>query len=126
MGRTLLALLRIGVGAGFVVAGIGKFIQRAHEVDLFRHWGIPAPGTSVAVIGGVEIVFGLLLLTGLATRLAALVLMFDMLAALATAGRIDHGFHVVAPPLLALACLLLAARGGGRWQLIDQLDPRPQ
>ena len=47
----------------------------------------------------------------------------DMLGAVATAGRVDGGPHLVVPPVLALLCLVLVARGGGRWQLLDRLDP---
>ena len=75
------------------------------------------------VISSLEIVCGLLILLGLATRLGALLLCLDMLGATATAGRIDGGVHLVAPPVLALLCLVLVARGGGRWQLLDRLDP---
>ena len=46
-----------------------------------------------------------------------------MLGAVATAGRIDGGPHLVVPPVLALLCLVLVARGGGRWQLLDRIDP---
>ena len=63
------------------------------------------------------------MLLGLATRLGALVLCVAMLGAVATAGRVDGGFHLVAPPVLALFCLVLVARGGGRWQLLDRVDP---
>ena len=70
-----------------------------------------------------EVVCGLLILLGLATRLGALIVGVDMLGAVATAGRVDGGPHLVVPPVLALLCLVLVARGGGRWQLLDRLDP---
>jgi uncharacterized membrane protein YphA (DoxX/SURF4 family) len=122
--RALLTVVRIAVGAIFITQGAMKFARHAHEKALFAHWGLPAPGVSVSVVGVIEIVFGALLLTGLATRLAALVLLCDMLAAFATAGRVDGGQYLIAPPLIALACILLAARGGGAWQLVDRVDPR--
>jgi uncharacterized membrane protein YphA (DoxX/SURF4 family) len=121
--RVLLTVVRIVVGAIFVTQGAMKFTRHAHEKALFAHWGLPAPGISVAVIGTIEVVFGLLLVTGLATRLAALVLLCDMLGAFATAGRVDGGEYLIGPPLIALACILLAARGGGAWQLVDRVDP---
>jgi uncharacterized membrane protein YphA (DoxX/SURF4 family) len=126
MSRVLLALLRIAVGAVFVGTGVTKFARHTHEQALFAHWGLPAPGSAVLVIGAIELVFGLLLMSGLATRLAALVLLCDMLGAFATAGRVDGGEYLIAPPLVALACIILAARGGGAWQLVDLVDPRPQ
>jgi hypothetical protein len=56
-----------------------------------------------------------------------MILLLDMLGAVATAGRVDHGFHLIVPPVLALLCLVLTARGGGAWQLVDRVDPpKPQ
>jgi uncharacterized membrane protein YphA (DoxX/SURF4 family) len=121
--RILLTVVRIAVGAIFITQGAMKFSRHAHEKALFAHWGLPAPGIAVWVVGALEVVFGVLLLTGLATRLAALVLLCEMLGAFATAGRIDGGEYLIAPPLIALACILLAARGGGAWQLVDRVDP---
>jgi uncharacterized membrane protein YphA (DoxX/SURF4 family) len=121
--RAFLTLVRVVVGAVFIAEGAIKFANRSHWKALFAHWGLPAPAVSVTAIGLIEIVFGVLLLTGLATRLAALVLLCDMLGAFATAGRVDGGEYLIAPPVLALACILLAARGGGAWQLVDRVDP---
>jgi putative oxidoreductase len=121
--RVLLALLRIAVGAAFIGAGVQKLSARATWTEHFDHWGLPAPSTFSTVIAVVEVVCGLLVLLGLATRLGALVLCIDMLGAVATAGRVDGGQYLVAPPVLALLCLVLVARGGGRWQLLDRIDP---
>jgi len=121
--RVFLALLRIAIGLVFIGAGVHKLQDRATSNANFDHWGLPAPSTAVLVVSALEIVCGLLILLGLATRLGALLLCLDMLGAVATAGRIDGGVHLVAPPVLALLCLVLVARGGGRWQLLDRLDP---
>jgi uncharacterized membrane protein YphA (DoxX/SURF4 family) len=121
--RVLLALLRVAIGVVFIGAGVRKLSDRATSNANFDHWGVPAPTTMVVVISVLEIICGLLVLLGLATRLGALVLCIDMLGAVATAGRIDGGFHLVVPPVLALLCLVLVARGGGRWQLLDRVDP---
>ncbi len=123
MRRVFLALLRIVIGLVFIAAGVQKLGDRAGATADFDHWGVPAPSTASLVIAGVEVVCGLLILLGLATRLGALILCIDMLGAVATAGRIDGGPHLVGPPVLALLCLVLVARGGGRWQLLDRLDP---
>lgn len=123
MRRVFLALLRIVIGLVFMGAGARKLGDRAATSADFDHWGLPAPGTVSLVIAGLEVVCGLLILLGLATRFGALVLCIDMLGAVATAGRIDGGLHLVAPPVLALLCLVLVARGGGRWQLLDRFDP---
>jgi putative oxidoreductase len=121
--RVFLALLRVAIGAVFIATGIQKLSDRATATANFDHWGLPSPSTFSAVIAVVEIVCGLLVLLGLATRLGALILCIDMLGAVATAGRVDGGMHLVAPPVLALLCLVLVARGGGRWQLLDRVDP---
>ena len=123
MRRVFLALLRIAIGLVFMGAGARKLGDRAATSADFDHWGLPAPGTVSLVIAGLEVVCGLLILLGLATRFGALVLCIDMLGAVATAGRIDGGLHLIAPPVLALLCLVLVARGGGRWQLLDRFDP---
>ncbi len=38
-------------------------------------------------------------------------------------GDAEQSKHLVVPPILALGCMILVARGGGAWQLLDVLDP---
>lgn len=123
MRRVSLALLRIVIGLVFIAAGVGKLGDRPGTTADFDHWGLPAPATTSVVISVLEVACGLLIVLGLATRLGALVLCIDMLGAVATAGRVDGGPHLFVPPVLALLCLVLVARGGGRWQLLDRIDP---
>lgn len=123
MRTAALALVRAIVGAAFLATGSGKLLHHAAEARSFAHWGVPMHDHAVYVIGVLELIGGLVVLLGLVTRLGALVLLSDMLGALATAGRIDQGFHIVAPAVLGAMCLVLAARGGGRWQLLDIVDP---
>jgi putative oxidoreductase len=118
-----LALLRFAIGLIFIATGVQKLRDRTASTADFSHWGLPAPSTAVLVISGLEVICGLLILLGLATRFGALLVCLDMLGAVATAGRIDGGVHLVVPPVLALLSLVLVARGGGRWQLLDRLDP---
>jgi len=122
--RVVLALIRVAAGAVFLVTAVEKFTRHTTVKADFTRWGLPSPGAAVYVIGALELVCGLVLLTGLATRLAALLLLGDMLGAVATAGRIDGGIQLVVPPTLAVLCLVLVARGGGGWQLLDRVDPR--
>ena len=117
----LLALLRVGVALVFLVVGASHFFNHSREVSDFRRWGVPLTPNSVYVIGAIELSFGLLLLTALATRPAALVLTGDMIGALATAGRVDGGSQLIIPPLLALALLTLARFGSRRWPLSDRI-----
>ena len=112
-----LAVVRVAIGVIFVLFSSAKFFNHASEVADFRHWGLTiSTGTVVLLIGSVELVGGLVLATGIATRPAALMLTGDMAGAILTAGRVDGGFHLIVPPLLAAACLLLALRGGGARQ----------
>ena len=83
----LLAWLRVGVGLVFVVVGTSHFFNHSREVSDFRRWGVPFTPGSVYVIGAIELGFGVLLLTALATRSAAIVLTGDMVGALATAAE---------------------------------------
>jgi hypothetical protein len=63
------------------------------------------------------------LVFGLATRLCALGVLLVALVIVATAGRVDGGLPLIGGALLAVACLVLVARGGGASQLLDRVDP---
>ena len=97
--------VRWASGTVFVVFGIGKFSEHAHEVESFDSYGLPAPDAFVYAVGGLEIIGGALLLAGLLTRLAALLLAGNMTGAIVVSG-IGEGEVL---PSLTLAPLLLAA-----------------
>jgi uncharacterized membrane protein YphA (DoxX/SURF4 family) len=76
-------LIRTLVGAVFLSEGIQKFLFPAElGAGRFARIGIPAPEVMGPFVGGVEIVAGLLLLLGLLTRLAALVLLINISVAI--------------------------------------------
>jgi putative oxidoreductase len=78
-------LVRLVVGAVFLSEGIRKFLfPAALGVGRFAKIGIPAPEVMAPFVGVVEIVFGLLLIVGLFTRLATIPLLIDILVAIAT------------------------------------------
>lgn len=78
-------VVRVMVGAVFLSEGIQKFLYpEALGVGRFAKIGIPMPSFSAPFVGGVEIVAGALLLLGLATRLAAILLLVDISVAIAT------------------------------------------
>lgn len=113
-------------GVVFVVFGIGKFSAHAHEVESFESYGLPAPDAFVYLIGAVEIGFGLLLIAGLLTRLAALVLAGDMVGAIVVSG-IGEGEVVPSltlAPALLVAMLFLVWIGPGRRALDERLLSR--
>jgi putative oxidoreductase len=78
-------LIRLLVGTVFLAEGIQKFLfPDALGVGRFIKIGIPWPAVSAPFVGVVEIVGGLLVIVGLATRSAAAALVIDMLVAIAT------------------------------------------
>ena len=111
--RTLL-LLRLASGGVFVAFGAGKFINQASELASFRAYGLPAPEAFVIVIGAIELIGGALVITGLFTRWAALVLAGDMFGAIIVSGlgRGELVSLTLAPAqLLAMAALLRQGPG---------------
>jgi putative oxidoreductase len=78
-------LIRLTLGAVFITSGWGKLHGLAQVTQFFQTLGIPLPGLNAAVVAGTEFFGGLLILLGLATRLAALPMAFTMVIAIATA-----------------------------------------
>jgi putative oxidoreductase len=81
-----LLVLRLLAGGVFVVFGIGKFVDHASELASFKAYGLPVPGTFVVIVGLIELVGGLLLIAGVLTRPAALVLAGNMVGAIIVSG----------------------------------------
>jgi putative oxidoreductase len=106
--------MRVASAVVFIVFGIGKFVNHASETASFQSYGLPAPGVFTILIGLVELFGGVLLLGGLATRLAALVLAGDMIGAIVLSGVL-HGETVslTLAPALLIAMLLLFTAGPG-------------
>jgi putative oxidoreductase len=78
-------LIRIMVGAVFLAEGFQKFLYPAAVgAGRFARIGIPQPELLAAVVGGVEILCGALVLTGLFTRAAVLPLLVIMAGAFVT------------------------------------------
>jgi uncharacterized membrane protein YphA (DoxX/SURF4 family) len=78
-------VVRLLVGLVFVPEGVKKFLfPEQWGAGRFERIGIPAPEAMAYFVGGVEIVFGLLLLIGLLTRLATIPLLIDITVAIAT------------------------------------------
>ncbi|MGC2195927.1 MAG: DoxX family protein [Terriglobales bacterium] len=77
-------LVRLLVGWVFLSEGVQKFLfPAALGVGRFERIGIPAPHFFAPFVGVVETVFGLLLMIGLLTRVAAIPLMIDISVAIA-------------------------------------------
>jgi putative oxidoreductase len=78
-------LIRILVGWVFVSEGIQKFLFPVQlGVGRFTKIGIPLPQVMAPFVGGVEIIFGALVILGLFTRMAAIPLLGVIVTAIAT------------------------------------------
>jgi putative oxidoreductase len=88
--------VRLLVGSVFVSEGIQKFLYPAElAAGRFTKIGIPAPEIMGPFVGGREIVCGALLLVGLLTRFATIVLLIDISVAILSTKipvLLGHGF----------------------------------
>jgi putative oxidoreductase len=116
--RALLGLRLLSCGV-FVVFGIGKFVNHTSELASFKTYGLPAPEAFVIAIGLVELVGGLLLIVGVLTRLAAVVLAADMVGAIIVSG-IAKGelVSLTLAPAELVAMLVLLWTGPGSSSLV--------
>src|SRR3954452_698671 len=107
-GAAAAAVVRIAAGGVFLVFGGAKFAHHQMEVDSFDKYGLPSPDTFVYLIGVVEVVGGLLLILGLVTRLAALMMAGDMVGAIVAGGGTEGGvINLGLAPALLIAMLFL-------------------
>jgi putative oxidoreductase len=110
-----LLLLRLGLGMIFVFYGYPMLFTNARRTaEFFASIGLPFPLPYVA--GTIELFGGLLLLAGLFTRYAALLLTGVMGVAI---WKVHLGKGILAVPeyqfplIVALACFTLATTGAG-------------
>jgi putative oxidoreductase len=104
--------VRLSVGIMFFGSGLGKLGKLPGLVDYFRSLGIPAPELQAPFVASAELVCGALLVVGLATRPAALMLCGVMVVAIVTAAAPEHHIKATWHGLLELLylsewCLLL-------------------
>ncbi|HEY7104968.1 MAG TPA: DoxX family protein [Acidimicrobiia bacterium] len=119
----LATIVRAVTGVLFVTISTGKFVDHMHEVSDFKGYGIPIADIAVYVVGVVELLCGLLLLVGLFTRLAALLLACNMVGAIATAGLQEGGsFNLGVAPAMLVAMLFLLWAGCGALAVDNRLD----
>jgi putative oxidoreductase len=89
-------LIRIVVGGIFLTEGIQKFLYPADlSAGRFAKIGIPAPDMMGPFVGGIEIICGTLLILGLLTRFAAILLLIDISVAILSTKipiLLGHGF----------------------------------
>lgn len=137
-------LVRSMAGGVFLSEGILKFVYMNQGVGRFTKLGIPFPDFTANFIGGLEIVGGLLLMTGLLTRFIAIPFVIEMIVAiLATKISLFLGTSPLplpaAPPKVGfwavmhetrsdyaqlLCCAFLFFAGPGPWSLDAWLHRR--
>jgi uncharacterized membrane protein YphA (DoxX/SURF4 family) len=143
-GPSATLLLRLMAGGVFLSEGILKFVYTNQGVGRFTKLGFPYPHFTASFVGCVEIIGGILLIAGLATRFAAIAFIVEMIVAiLSTKITLYLGTSPLALPpapptvgiwavlhetrsdwaqLLTVSFLMLA--GPGRWS-IDALLALP-
>src|SRR4051812_25562726 len=84
---TALLLARLGFGFSLFISGRGHLHNADTMIERFTSWGVPMPKVSVYVSGYTEMICGILLMVGLATRLASLTLVFNFIVAYLTASK---------------------------------------
>jgi putative oxidoreductase len=96
--------VRVLVGAVFLSEGLQKFLFAAElGAGRFARIGIPLPNVTGPFVGAVEVLAGSLLLLGLFTRPAALVLLINISVAIVTTKipmLLGHGFWLFSLPKL--------------------------
>ena len=121
----VLLIIRLIWGFQFFQAGLGKFQNMERTVNGFTGIGIPLPAFNAYLVASTEFLGGLLLILGLASRLASLPLAFAMCVAFATAHKdqllalfSDSEKFFAAPPLpFLLGVLTVLAFGPGKISL---------
>lgn len=126
-------LVRLVVGAVFLTEGIQKFLfPAALGIGRFAKIGIPAPELTAPFVGVVEIVCGALVIFGLATRLAAVPLIIDMIVAILSTKvpmLRSQGFWAMAHEArvdwsMLLGSIYLLIVGAGAWSVDARLARR--
>ena len=130
-------LIRLMAGSVFLWEGILKFVYANQGVGRFTKLGFPAPHFTATADGWLEIIGGLLLLTGLFTRLIAVPFIVEMVVAmLSTKIPLYLGTSPLplppVPPQIGfwavlheirsefaqlMCCAFLLLEGPGRWSL---------
>jgi putative oxidoreductase len=121
----LLLVLRLYWGWSFFQAGKGKLLNLGQTAEFFGSLGIPFPMLNATLAATTECIGGLLLLVGLASRLAALPLIFTMIVAYLTADlevvknvfSKPDDFLNAAPFLFLLVSLIVFVFGPGAFSL---------
>ncbi|QWS32673.1 DoxX family protein [Curtobacterium aetherium] len=123
-----LTVLRVVLGVVFIAHGAQKFAQGLPGVTRgFAGMGVPLAEVAAPVVAGLELVGGVLLVLGVASRVVAVLLAVDMVVAGFLAHLAngffsqDGGFEYVL--VLAAGSIAVALTGAGRYS-VDALVAR--
>jgi uncharacterized membrane protein YphA (DoxX/SURF4 family) len=121
-----IALVRFALAMLVILFGVFQ-LQRHHAaVADARVWGLPSPHLTGIALPVIAISLGAILLLGLAPRLAAWLILVEAGLVMFVAGRTDGGFYLTLPPVFIVLSLIVIGAGGGRWALVDRVDPPRQ
>ncbi len=120
-----LLLVRLYWGWQFAQTGWGKLHHLNHVTAFFSSLHIPAPGPMAFFVSLLELVGGILLIAGLATRLMGFLLAIDMIvayiatdpSALASIVSNPDAFYNDAAYTFLIASLILLIFGAGRFSV---------
>jgi putative oxidoreductase len=120
-------LVRLFVGYFFLETGWGKLHNLDGFTQRFAGWGIPYPHFNAALSAYTEFIGGWLIVFGIATRLASIPMIINMLVAILAVNlkgvsSLDD-FVELDEPLYALSFLWLLFSGPG-WVSVDYLARR--
>ena len=138
-------LLRLMAGGVFLWEGILKFVYANQGVGRFTKLGMPFPAFTANFVASLEIVGGLLLLSGLLTRVIAIPFIIEMIVAIpSTKISLYLGTSPLPlPPALPkvgiwavhevrseyaqiMTVIFLLINGPGRWSLDALLQKQPR
>ena len=122
--------VRIAIGLEFFGSGLGKLGRVSGLIQFFRSLGIPGAELLAPFVASTELVCGVLIAVGLATRTAAVMLCGVMTVAIVTAAapekHIWHGlleFFYLPEVLFFLLLAWIVFAGPGRASLDARLCP---
>lgn len=125
--KTIVALLRITVGALILYHGIDVFNQA--QIKEYAQWDVFKNSSSPVLLPYVgkatEFLCGLLLLLGLFTRIGALILIFSMAYITFKIGHGKFWYEDQHPFMFVLFGLLFFFTGPGKWSL-DNIIFKPR
>ena len=122
-------LLRLYLG-GFLIWGVWDNITSAERMAEFAGFltaiGSPLPELAAPVSVGAQFLVGVLLIPGVLTRWAGMLLAVNFLVAVALIGTSEGVFpdvtrELFGPMMCVLAGLVLATHGAGRWSVDRRL-----